>query len=707
VSTRTLLIDNYDSFTFNLFQLLAEVNGEDPIVVRNDGATWDELVGWPFDNIVISPGPGRPDRPADFGVCRAAIDAADVPVLGVCLGHQGLSCFAGAAVVHAPEVMHGRLSAVYHSGSPLFADIPQGFAAVRYHSLCVTRPPEWLVPIAWTRDGVIMGVAHRDRPQWGVQFHPESICTEHGRRLLANFRDLTAANGRRRPRTGAPCVVPRRTGSEWTANGRPQPELIVHRLDRPHDPERAFVHLFGASRHAFWLDSSKAGDERSRFSFIGSGDGPLSAFVTYDVASGEVRAAHADAVEVRRETIFDYLRRELRNMRRSADELPFDLNGGFVGYFGYELKAVCGGNAAHRSSLPDAAFIFADRLIAFDHRDGATYIVCLADRAHRAEGRRWVDSTRRQLDALPDPADPAPAPHHRQVEFRLSRSYETYIDDIRRIKERLRDGETYEVCLTNQISADVEADPLDLYRLLRHVNPAPFSAYLRLGDAAVLSSSPERFLSVGRDRWVEAKPIKGTTRRGATPAEDAALSEELRTSEKNRAENLMITDLLRNDLGLVCEIGTVHVPHLMEIESYETVHQLVSTIRGRLREDLAASDCVQACFPGGSMTGAPKKRTMEIIDALEHEARGVYSGAIGYLGLGGAADLNIVIRTIVMEGTSLSIGAGGAIIMQSDADDEFQEMLLKAEALMRAIALGTGAGTAPILDPLEHAVAHA
>ena len=707
MSTRTLLIDNYDSFTFNLFQLLAEVNGEDPIVVRNDGAAWEELAGWPFDNIVISPGPGRPDRPADFGVCRDAIDAADVPVLGVCLGHQGLACFAGAAVVHAPEVMHGRLSAVYHSEVPLFAGIPQGFPAVRYHSLCVVEPPEWLDPIAWTRDGVIMGVAHRRRPQWGVQFHPESICTEHGRHLLANFRDLTAANGRRRPRAGATCVVPRRTGSEWAANGRPQPELIVRKLDQPYDPERAFVHLFGGSRHAFWLDSSKAGDARSRFSFIGSGDGPLSAFVSYDVTSGEVRAARRDSVEVRRETIFDYLRRELRNMRRSSDELPFDLNGGFVGYFGYELKAVCGGDAAHRSSLPDAAFILADRLIAFDHRDGATYVVCLADPAHRAEGRRWVDSTSRQLDALPDLADPAPAPHHHQVEFRLSRSYETYIEDIRRIKEHLRDGETYEVCLTNRISADVTPDPLELYRLLRHVNPAPFSAYLQLGDAAVLSSSPERFLSVARDRWVEAKPIKGTTRRGATPAEDAALSEELRTSEKNRAENLMITDLLRNDLGLVCEIGTVHVPHLMEIETYETVHQLVSTIRGRLREDLAAPDCIEACFPGGSMTGAPKKRTMEIIDALEHEARGVYSGAIGYLGLGGAADLNIVIRTIVMEGTSLSIGAGGAIVMQSDADDEFEEMLLKAEALMRAIALSMGADAAPILDPTEHAVAHA
>ena len=153
---RTLLLDNYDSFTFNLFQLLAETNGEDPVVVRNDGAAWSDLAGEHFDNIVISPGPGRPDRPADFGICREAIDAATVPVLGVCLGHQGLAHFVGASVVHAPEVMHGRLSAVYHDGSPLFEGIPQGFQAVRYHSLCVSQPlPERLAPIAWTEDGVL------------------------------------------------------------------------------------------------------------------------------------------------------------------------------------------------------------------------------------------------------------------------------------------------------------------------------------------------------------------------------------------------------------------------------------------------------------------------------------------------------------------------------------------------------------------------
>jgi para-aminobenzoate synthetase len=688
---RTLLIDNYDSFTFNLFQLLAAVNREDPIVVRNDEAGWSELERLDFDNIVISPGPGRPEHAKDFGVCKDAIEAAEVPLLGVCLGHQGLAYLCGGSVVHAPEVMHGRLSAIFHDESPLYAGIPQGFQAVRYHSLCVARPlPESLEVTAWTADGVVMGVAHRERPLWGVQFHPESICTNDGRQLVQNFRDLTEraigevpSRPRARAAGRAPAAAP-------TAERPQELELAVRRLDRLYDPERVFLHLFAHEGHSFWLDSSKVSDARSRFSFMGAGGGPLSSLVTYDVGAQEVRIVRPDATEVRRESIFDYLDAELRRLGTVEDDLPFDLTCGFVGYLGYELKADCEGDLAHRSALPDAAFVFADRLVAFDHLEEATYVVCLTDRATSADGERWVDEVSRGLDELPPlPAldMPSGGVDDSPVEFRLSRSHDTYIDDINRCKDYLTEGESYEICLTNKVWTDPVPDPLRLYRILRHINPAPFSALLRFGDAAVVSSSPERFLKIHRDGWVEAKPIKGTCGRGHDPEEDRRLSEHLRTDEKNRAENLMITDLLRNDLGIVCEIGTVHVPHLMEVETFETVHQLVSTVAGHLREDVGAPDCIRACFPGGSMTGAPKKRTMEIIDELEKEPRGVYSGAIGYLGLSGAADLNIVIRTIVIDESSTSIGTGGAIVMQSDPEEEYEEILLKAEAPMRAIRL--------------------
>jgi para-aminobenzoate synthetase len=685
---KTLLIDNYDSFTYNLYQLLAEANGQEPTVVRNDAASWSELQRLDFENIVVSPGPGSPDHDGDFGVCAEAIREAQVPLLGVCLGHQGLVWVHGGKVLPAPEVMHGRISAVLHEGSPLFAGIPHEFQAVRYHSLCVEQPlPAELECIARTSDGVVMGVAHRHLPQWGVQFHPESICTEYGRRLLANFRDLTRerqqAAGRRVGGASAP--VSQESPRRPTA-GAAKLSVRVKRIDALYDTERAFVNLFGNSQTAFWLDSSKI-DERARFSFMGAAGGPLGASIAYDVGSGELQIDSATGSEVRKESIFDHLSREMRHKRCSSDELPFDFNCGFVGYFGYELKADCEGDDVHRSTMPDAAFVFADQLIAFDHLEQCTYVLCATEEQDAEQADRWISETSLRLVSMPPLPEEADDAQDRasQAVFALSRSHRQYLQDIATCKQRLIEGESYEICLTNKISAELSVQPLPLYRTLRQVNPAPFSAYLRFGECAVLSSSPERFLSIARDRWVEAKPIKGTCPRGATPAEDVRLAEDLRTDEKNRAENLMITDLLRNDLGVVCEVGTVHVPNLMHVESYETVHQLVSTVRGLLREDVEPPDCVRACFPGGSMTGAPKKRTMEIIDELEGEARGVYSGAIGYLGLGGGCDLNIVIRTIVVEKERASLGVGGAIVMQSDAEEEYQETLLKARAPMEAI----------------------
>jgi para-aminobenzoate synthetase len=241
------------------------------------------------------------------------------------------------------------------------------------------------------------------------------------------------------------------------------------------------------------------------------------------------------------------------------------------------------------------------------------------------------------------------------------------------------------VCLTTELCSAATVPPFAAYRALRARNPAPFAALVRLGELSVLSSSPERFLRVDRARTVESKPIKGTTPRSADPAEDARLRDRLRASADFRAENLMIADLVRNDLGKVCALGSIHVPGLMVVESHATVHQLVSVVRGTLRPGVGALDAVRASFPGGSMTGAPKLRTMEIIDALEGRPRGVYSGALGFLSVNGTADLNIVIRTLVVTPRGMSVGAGGAILAGSDADAEVEEMLLKARAVLDAI----------------------
>jgi para-aminobenzoate synthetase len=688
---RTLLIDNYDSFTFNLFHLLGEVNGDEPIVIRNDELSWEDVAKLGVDNIVISPGPGRPEHQRDVGVALAVLERAEVPVLGVCLGHQALAHVTGGVIDHAPEVMHGRLSEIHHDGRGLFAGIPQGFAAVRYHSLAVGAVPPSLRVTASTPDGVVMGLEHRSRPLWGVQFHPESISTEHGAALLRNYRDLTHAQGR----PSAPAARPASRPGEG-------PRLRHRTLATWCDPEAVFVALYGTRDHAVWLDSARAEPGLARFSFMGAPEGPLGQVVRYDVATRVLTVDRAGERDERRESVLDYCRRELTRLRADAPELPFDFVCGFAGYLGYELKAEYGGTLVHRSPLPDAALVFCDRLIAFDHDERRVHLLALADAAGADAAETWLATTERRLAELSPPAPTASATAG-ALAFAAREGRDAYLANIAACLHEIGEGETYEVCLTTQLHSDGAIDPLAAYRALRARNPAPHAALLRLGDVSVLSSSPERFLRVDRERVVESKPIKGTAARAAHPVEDAYRAAALRGDDKSRAENLMIVDLVRNDLGRVCSLGSVDVPALMSIESYATVHQLVTTVRGRLRDDASALDCIQAAFPGGSMTGAPKLRTMEIIDRLEGGPRGVYSGALGFLSVNGTADLSIVIRTLVASPHGLQIGSGGAIVAASDPDAEHAEMLLKARAVLEAVG-GTLTAEPPTASDRERVV---
>jgi para-aminobenzoate synthetase len=712
----TLLVDNYDSYTYNVFHLLAAASGEEPIVVHNDMISWKALSRWDFDAIVLSPGPGHPARWHDFGVCSDILRFSDAPVLGVCLGHQGLGHVLKATVATAPAIMHGRLSAVSHTGEGLFAGIPQEFEVVRYHSLAVTGSlGEEGREIAWTPEGVVMAIEHTQRPLWGVQFHPESICTQFGHRLFENFYAL--AQERRPPSKGRlkrPSLPPRRVQRRPGGEGRARLHVSEHEGEP--DAERLFERLFGEQRHAFWLDSAEHPTQLGQCSYLGASLGEHRLVLEYDVDAGVVSTHDALGTRTAQETIFQALEREIaaRALPRGwagPNPSPRGLAGGFVGYLGYECKADCGSANAHSSDLPDAVQLFANRMIAIDHQARRTWAIAVSlDAADAKEAERWLERVEPEIRASLDEATRelgATAGERRSVEdgspskqttpvqsepvaFRVGRGREQYLADILRCQSALTAGESYEVCLTDQIHTDAQPDPWLLYRGLRRSNPAPFAAYLRLGEVHVLSSSPERFLSVDRERRVMARPIKGTAPRSADPAQDEATRRELAEDEKTFAEHLMIVDLLRNDLGRACEIDSVRVPELMVIEQYATVHQMISNVEGVLEAGRSAIECVQACFPGGSMTGAPKLRTMEIIDDIEREARGVYSGVIGWFGLDGTCDLSIVIRTIVMRVgggvKTTTIGAGGAIVMQSDPAEEFAEILLKARAPMAAIA---------------------
>ncbi|MFF0410307.1 aminodeoxychorismate synthase component I [Kitasatospora sp. NPDC004745] len=703
---RVLLIDNYDSYTYNLYQLLAEVYGIAPVVVRNDASAWDHLDPDGFDAAVISPGPGHPAVPRDFGRSRDVLEHTRLPVLGVCLGHQGMGLLSAARVVPAPQPRHGYLSTIRHSGDGLFAGIPQDFTAVRYHSLSIAEPaPDHLRITARAEDGVVMGLAHRDRPWWGVQFHPESICTEYGARLVANFRDLalgraaaSAVGAAPAPAVGAapaPAVgaatravdPPARVAPTAAPAARLRVQVGV--LERAVDTEAAFLALYGAGERAFWLDSSHVEPGLARFSFLGSADAPGAELLSYRVEDGHVRVEPAGgAPRTESGTIFDALDRRTGRVVDGAEELPFDFAGGYVGYFGYELKADLGAERAHRAATPDAVWLQADRFVAVDHAEDRTYVIAVHGPQESAAAREWIGTAAAALGALPaaqPDATPRPRAEDHDASRRLVRPRTRYLADIRECDRRLREGVSYEICLTNKLRLPAPANDLAYYRRLRRLNPAPYAAFLRLGEVTVLSSSPERFLKVDAARTVETKPIKGTAPRHPDPRTDDERRRSLQMDPKTRAENLMIVDLLRNDLGRICEIGSVDVPALMVTESYATVHQLVSTVTGELRGDTSAVDAVRACFPGGSMTGAPKLRTMEIIDALEGEARGVYSGALGFLGYTGTTDLSITIRTAVSHDGELTIGAGGAIVLDSDPVAEYEEMLLKAEATLRAL----------------------
>lgn len=634
MATRTLIVDNYDSFTYNVFQLVAEITNLPPVVLTNDTAGFSVADLRGFDNVIVSPGPGRPDRDTDLGISRLVVEQADIPLLGICLGYQALCHLAGGVVDLAPEPRHGRLSAVTHDGTGLFAGIPSPFSVVRYHSLAVRSLPDGLRATAWADDGVLMAVEAVDRPAWGVQFHPESVGTSYGRELMANF-------------LAAPDVSPRPA----VRVTRPVREICTELLDVDVSPETAYVRLFSRSERSFWLDASMPDHPLGRFSIVGD-------------ASRAVSASQGG--------FFDWLKADLAARETVASDLPFAL--GWVGYLGYELKAECGGEAVHASEHPDAQLMFADRALVFDHLTGDIHALAF-DAARIAEMR----------DALT--CDVAVPEFFPSVRTDVRHSEQAYLGLIDECLEAIRQGESYEICLTNQVTFSGRVDPLPAYLALRKASPAPFASFLRFGDLAVLSSSPERFLNISPDGVAESRPIKGTRPRGVSPEQDAALARDLATNEKDRAENLMIVDLVRNDLGRCAEIGSVEVPSLFAVESYATVHQLVSTVRARLRPDVSPVDCVRAAFPGGSMTGAPKIRTMRIIDALEDGPRGIYSGAIGYFSLNGAVDLSIAIRTLVVSGDKATYGTGGAIVALSDPAAEYRETADKSAAIRTVLGL--------------------
>ena len=377
------------------------------------------------------------------------------------------------------------------------------------------------------------------------------------------------------------------------------------------------------------------------------------------------------------------------------EDLPFPFVGGAVGYLGYELAEQTESLSLHAIDdlgLPDLTLLFVDRLLAFDHAEGRLYAIALGfgERGGSAPDRagRAVEELCRQLEAprcgprrWPTAAGPRRAGRGSRT---LDQS--AYVEAVAAAKREIAAGNVYQACLTHRIERDWGGDPWALYQRLRRINPAPFASFFELPEVAIVGSSPERFLRLSPDRRVESRPIKGTRPRGRHRAEDARNRRELELSAKDRAENLMIADLLRNDISRVCRPGTVRATELFRLESFANVHHLVSIIEGHLRPGIGPVDVIRAMFPCGSVTGAPKIRAMEIIAELEPVARGPCYGSIGWIGLDGQMDLNVAIRTAVITERRAAFHAGGAIVSDSSPQDEYEETLDKARALAATLS---------------------
>ncbi len=474
-------------------------------------------------------------------------------------------------------------------------------------------------------------------------------------------------------------------------------------------PYWRYFEIFRSQPYAYFLDSSLAENSLGTYSFMGGN--PFLVYKAYlndadrDVAVERFEVvANTTGFEKQAYTtsdLFGDLRKVFNNHSVAQHDLlktnvPF--HAGAVGYLAYEAGSLIENIPVAPSedvNVPVACFLFVDHTFCYCHTTHKAYlsVVVRADsqkEAHELAQRKHGDFLAQIANFEKQVVDKhrqtqAASQKIKSVDFKAQHDLNSYSAAINTIKDEIYEGSVYEVCLTHQYSCVQEKEPWKLYQALRKINPAPFSSYLKLPEVDVVCSSPERFLRLDPEGEIESRPIKGTRRRGNTKAQDDELKQELETSEKDRAENLMIVDLVRNDLSRVSEIGSVHVPQLLKVEQYATVLQLVSAIKGQLKKEYDAFDLIQACFPGGSMTGAPKIEAMKIIASLEKSQRGIYSGAIGYLDFSGAMDLNIVIRSIVVKGGRCYFNVGGAIVSDSNPTAEYEETLDKARALVAAL----------------------
>jgi anthranilate synthase component I len=452
-------------------------------------------------------------------------------------------------------------------------------------------------------------------------------------------------------------------------------------------PVSAFLAVGAKEPYAFLLESVERGEQVGRYTFLGARP-----YMRVQSRDKELVVERGRRCERREGSVFQLLKELLREHRpASLPGLP-PFSAGAVGYFAYDIVRKLENIGAHAQDdleLPDAELMFFDRLLAFDHVRHQIHILAMAD-VRSESPRRAYDRAVRDIAALEKKLARAPSfslsgkRAKAKLKIHAGTSPERFIKSVERAKEYIAAGDIFQVVLSQRVDFVPEVAPFDIYRALRTVNPSPYLYFLRMGDTHVLGSSPEMLVRVTGPK-LEYRPIAGTHPRGRDQAEDEQLEQQMLHDEKERAEHVMLVDLGRNDLGRVSEYGSVTVRDLMYVERYSHVMHLVSALEGKLRKDLDALDAFAACFPAGTLSGAPKVRAMQIIEELEPVRRGVYGGSVLYADFAGNLDSCIAIRTMLMKGKRAYLQAGAGIVADSDPATEFQETMNKAQALLRAV----------------------
>lgn len=806
---RILFIDAFDSFTNNIVGLLEQALDTKVSVVHID----DEEVAQDFkkvlagfDAVVVGPGPGHPSNEKDVGIIRKLWELDEdniLPVFGVCLGFQSLCHTFGAEVERLALPRHGIISNVTHTSQDIFAGLGT-FHATQYHSLRAVIGDDkqrgqvfWepsqtcpsLQPLAWddSDEGngpILMGVKHTTKPFWGVQFHPESICTSpEALDLITNWwteaqhwlaqrsRNVSGSFTEKevfvpQAKQSAPCDAQSHFTRELLSVVNAEDILLrwgVHH--NTHATPTTLIEALGYNKEEVILLDSQ-GHASGRYSIMGLVVPGKSMKVTYGVADHTLRyqLAPGRTSSAQLESIDDVwpmfqqvldLHKPRNGPQRAfrpgahynamdrfvEGHLPMDSPfwGGFMGYVAYEAGlATIDVLSKHESHGPDINFAFVHRTIIFDHEKSNIYVQSLLpgdwDWILRTgitidglDSQAVIHSSRQplsnELSSLPELLDESLLGEMLSNAKIVEPEESTYRANVLLSQTFLASGDSYELCFTDKTQIDIPAkkgkglDEWSLYKRLRRNNPAPFGAFMRLSNSVVVGSSPERFLRWNRDGHCQFRPIKGTVKKGGDMTREKAHA--ILNSSKERAENLMIVDLIRHDLSGVIGAENVQVPQLMVVEEYKTVYQLVSVIEGALPAPGPGKprglDILKSSLPPGSMTGAPKKRSCEILQNIERQARGIYSGVLGYMDVGGAGDFSVVIRTAMKHDDSSApsaaqlngngsltpteksgneriqksetwyVGAGGAVTIQSTDEGEYLEMKTKSSSVMGAL----------------------